>query len=640
MSARLRVLGAVAAVSLAAACGKHSPGSPMLPDGKEAIYSFLSQGKVAVADEALHDVWDLGPRSQPIHIAPITWTEDPYDRYWRVLFYALRPLSNLLFAYYTTGDHAYLDKLCEVLRSYTAFEAQRGTTPSAFLDEPHTAAFREMMLVNIRGKLQRTGDLPSDLEGPLRDVIEKTGAYLADDRNFQDGENHGFNEAAALLVAAANLPEMPEAAAWQDLALGRLGGLMGDAVDDDGVEIENSPFYHFYVLSFVTQDSRWMHAYGVPLPDGFDDKLSRMFAYATYAPMPNGKVPLLGSSVSLDMRKLLPNVYDESSLDGMPGLADVTPEFEYVRSGGADGTQPSERNKRFDVSGQGFLRAGFGSKGADFDGRTWMSFNVGTWRSKHCHLDALAVTYYSGGAALLPDSGLYVYGEDPFGEYFSGTRGHNTVVVDRKDQSNAPDVVASVTPGLVLSGEDWAYQSGSHQLYAGVTHARSVLLVAQDVALVVDRLQSNDAHDYVQTWHLWPDAQVSSTGLDVTATDAAGRQLHLAQGFTDGVQVGVIEGQQTPVVQGWYSSEYGQRVPSPALEYGTHAASASFATVIVSGARASGDVTVRAQVDVQWGVTATICAGDVQRVVTIAAQALPGETVAVTEDPQACAPSP
>jgi hypothetical protein len=627
------VVGLALVIAFGAACGSRSPERQMLPDGKEAIYGFLSQGRVAIADEALQDTWDVGARAHPVHISPITWREDPFDKYWRVLFYGLRPLSNLLFAYYTTGKRAYLDKLCDTLRSYTAFEAQRGDAPNAFLDDPHTAAFREMMLVNVRGKLLRTHDLPDDLDAPLQAAIEKTAAFLADEAHFEGSQNHGFTEAAALLVAAANLSEMPQADAWQALALGRLGVLMRDVVDDDGVEIENSPFYHFYVLSFVLQDSKWMHSYGAALPDGFDDKLSRMFAYATYAPMPNGQLPLLGSSVALNVRKLRPEVYGESP-DEVAGLDGVTPDFEYVRSAGAAGSEPSERNQRFEVSGQAFLRSGFGPR-RELDGRTWMSFNVGRWRSKHCHLDALAITYCSDGVALLPDSGLYEYpaggraAPDPRIDYFVGTRAHNTVVVDGRDQSNAHDVAADVFPGLRASGGDWAYQSGSHRLYAGVAHARSVVLLGQDLALVVDTLASDSAHDYVQTWHLWPDAQIEPSRLDVAARDAAGHRLALSQAVTDGVVLRAVRGQDSPVVQGYLSSEYGRRVESYALEYAARGARVQFVTAVASGARATAGVGVRAQQGAGGDVHAVVCSGDVGRDIAIHAQAQPGEQVAV-----------
>ena len=121
------------------------------------------------------------------------------------------------------------------------------------------------------------------------------------------------------------------------------------AVDADGVEIENSPFYHFYVLSAVEQDSHWMQTYGISVPAGFEDQLGRMFDYAAYCPMPNGYVPLLGASVTLNVRKLLPKVYDESVLDeddDIEGFDNATPEFTYIRTTGAQGRRPRSSTKR------------------------------------------------------------------------------------------------------------------------------------------------------------------------------------------------------------------------------------------------------------------------------------------------------
>jgi hypothetical protein len=348
-------------------------------------------------------------------------------------------------------------------------------------------------------------------------------------------------------------------------------------------------------------------------------------------------VPLLGSSVALNVRKLLPAVYDASLLEEIPGLDLTTPEFEYVRSGGADGTEPPERNKRFDVSGQSFLRAGFGTKN-EFEGRTWLSFNVGPWRSKHCHLDALAITYASDGVALLPDSGLYEYatGTDPDIDYFNGTRAHNTVVVDGNDQANDPSVVGNVHPGLLASGDDWAYESGSHGLYAGVTHARSLVLLAQDLVVVIDTLASNGEHDYVQAWHLWPDAEVAPGGaLDIDASDTAGHAVALRQALPDGVTVRAIKGQDSPFVQGYYSTEYGVHVPNYALEYAVHGTGRQFVTAIASGARASSHPSVKAQVAPGGDIHVTVCAGDVLREVAIHAQAQVGETVSVAR-PMKC----
>ncbi|MBW7947494.1 MAG: heparinase II/III family protein, partial [Sphingomonadaceae bacterium] len=405
------------------------------------IYSFLSQGKIEMADEALDDIWDIGPRATPVKIAPITWHENPHDKYWRFIFYGLRPLSNLLRAYYTTGKVAYRDKILEVLRSYNAFEVARGDREHAYLDDPHTAAFRAMVLVNIHGKFSRTNDLPADVAAGLRASIEKLGFFLEDERHFEDGQNHGFNEAAALLTIAVNFPEMREASAWQALALERLERLMVSTVDDDGVEVENSPFYHFYVLTFVLQDSKWMDRFGVPKPPGFDAQVARMFDYATYGVQPDGLVPLLGASVKYNASKAAPEVYSAGALLSADDEFGLIPAFNFVRSLGKGGVAPTVRNKRFDVSGQGFMRSGF-SSGAEFKNDTYVTFNVGNHRNNHNHADALGITLYTRGKSLLPDSGLFEYGSikapEPFPVYFRSTRAHNTVVVDGQDQNRKP----------------------------------------------------------------------------------------------------------------------------------------------------------------------------------------------------------
>ena len=55
--------------------------------------------------------------------------------------------------------------------------------------------------------------------------------------------------------------------------------------------------------------------------------------------------------------------------------------------------------------------------------------------------------------------------------------------------------------------------------------------VAQDLALVLDYLDSAETHTYTQTWHLAPGETFTQNGLDIVATNAKGVQnlaLHQA----------------------------------------------------------------------------------------------------------------
>ncbi|MCS6915306.1 MAG: heparinase II/III family protein, partial [Myxococcota bacterium] len=525
----------------------------------------------------LSDLWDLGPRFPPVRIRPLTWTEDPFsDSYWRFLFYSLRPTSNLLWAYYASGETRYRDKLIEILRSYAEHDAARPVGPQAYdrtrFDNRHAAAYRALVLVNTLVKLRRSGDLPPDLEQSLLGSLERLGAFLVRPENFEPGNNHGYTEAAALVVMAENLPELPGAPAWRDLGLRRLEQLALDTIDDDGVQIENSPFYHIYSLCLLWEIRQWAHRFGVPLSRTFSDRVTSMTRYAHLVTQPDGQLPLLGASVSMDVRRYRSDVLSR--------IAAFDPALAYVRSAGASGQEPSERHALFPSSGHAILRSGFG-KGEEFSRHTHILFDVGPYRTLHSHLDGLSLVYYSAGRTLLPDSGLYTYEPGEEFAYYQSTRAHNTVVVDDRDQA-----LGVVRPGLHAGGPEWAYQSGSHHLYPGVLHRRAVLLLQRDLALVVDLLDSQVPHSYAQTWHLFPEARLQQQGLHVIALDETGPVLALHQALGEGVTLEIKKGATAPR-QGWYSAIYGKQVASYALEYRVQASTAAFVTLIASGSYAA-----------------------------------------------------
>jgi hypothetical protein len=201
--------------------------APALPLGRESIYTLVNEGTWKDADALLANQWNL-PRFDPITLpnGP-TWHEDPYhDKYWRFTFYGLRPTSNLLWAYYNGGGRRYLDKLLEILRSYLGYDTDGHAPDVDGMDDPHAIAFRSMILVNSYVKLRRSGDLPPDLEGPLREAIHRSAVKLESPANYQGTYNHGFTETAALLLIHANFTELDTGGVWGMLAQRRLSQLL------------------------------------------------------------------------------------------------------------------------------------------------------------------------------------------------------------------------------------------------------------------------------------------------------------------------------------------------------------------------------------------------------------------------------
>jgi peptidoglycan/xylan/chitin deacetylase (PgdA/CDA1 family) len=549
---------------------------PVCEGGPEIIYGFLDEGSIDHANAMLEDIWYTETRYESVALPwPLTWTEDPLgENYWRFIFYSLRPTAHLLYAYRTTGDVRYLNKLLAVLRSF----ADSGES-SPHTRDKHTQAFLAMVLVNSYVKLQCLGVLPSDLAEVLRGVIYRRGLYLEEPAHFEVNNNHGVTQAAALLLVAHNFPDFDKSGGWRELAIERLEKVVGKNVAADGVQIEQSPFYHFYVLNFFWQIFHWDLEAGAWGDESFYDTIEGMFRFAIHVTQPDGWIPVIGSSKFYEVKR--------KALQGE--MAEYDPVFRYVFTLGREGDKPSETSVLFPESGWAILRSAF-NPAETYDQATQLIFDVGPYRTGHSHLDALGVHLYARGRAVLTDSGLYSYEEGPKHDYFFGTRAHNTVVVDGGDQAKG-----TATAGTFLARDGWSYQSGYHDLYAGVRHRRAVALLGEDLTVVLDRVEprgGSASHRIEQMWHLFPEAEIEVDGLTVAARvpGAPSPSVVIRQLLPDGCDLQTVKGQADPY-RGWYSWEYEVDVQSWELSYGLDGSSGDYATVIATGHLADSEFT-------------------------------------------------
>lgn len=579
---RLRRGLAVSAVGLACACAAPSeetstwelpPEAPALP--REAIYYELDQGDLATADGILDDVWPVRGHPAAKLPWPLTWTEDPHDdAYFRFMFYSLRHTEHLLWAYRETRDVRYREKLFAILRSFLAHDADRPYDKRK-IDNEHATAYRAMVVTNIVIKLEAARELPADLSVGLRGCVDRMATFLMNPRRFESWANHGFTEAAALLVLGHNFPEAKDAATWRGTGIARLEVMRETNIDPDGVDIENSPFYHLFVLGLVAQIERWARDWEPSLAPAWEKTKRGMIRYLAYVTLPNGRLPLLGATGTSIVRNQDPLVYGP--------LARLDDELAWIWSNGRGGVPPRSRVVLFPSSGLFVLRAPDAKPE-----QTMVTFDAGIYRTDHSHLDGLSVTLFSDGASLLPDAGLFTYGRGPEYDYFHGTRAHNTVVVDGKDQ-----IEGTATAGAygTIGRSTWA--TGSSRLYPGVRHDRTVVVLEQGVVLVTDTLESDEEHDYAQTWHLFPGGALRLRGLDADVDNIKGAPLMLLrQASPDGLVVEHAFGRTEAPIQGWVSLAYGKKDPIHALEYRRRGRSATFATAFVIGRRARSGVPV------------------------------------------------
>jgi hypothetical protein len=538
------------------------------------MYAEFNEGSPATANNLLDDVWPSRGFALAKLDWPLTWTEDPYnDAYWRFFFYGLQPEATLLYEWEQTRDRRYVDKLVAILRSFVAYDVTRPAQPLTF-DNNHAAAYRAMELVNMYVKLDRDGQLPSDLRAGMLASLARLGRFLADPKHYEGGVNHGFNEGAALLVLADSFPTMAGATSWRQTAIDRLNSLLDTTIDGDGVEVENSPFYHVYVLGIVYQIAQWAKQYEPALAPSYGAAAQKMLRFAADITQPSGYLPMLGATATTYMPSQDPTVYGP--------MADADPAFAFAYTRGASGTPPPDGTVLFPASGLFVMRSPL-VRPSNLSHQTYVTFDAGPYRTEHSDLDALGITIFSGQATVLPEAGLFTYTQQPEREFFHGTSAHNTVVVDGKDQAEG-----SATAGASGSGGGATWATGTSDLYTGVHHARTVVVLRQDLALVIDRLTSAASHTYTQTWHLDPAAVLSTSGQNALVRTAAGKaQLTITQASPSGETLATMKGQTTPRLQGWYSKSYGRESPDWALEYTRRGPAATFATLLATGAYAA-----------------------------------------------------
>lgn len=149
-------------------------------------------------------------------------------------------------------------------------------------------------------------------------------------------------------------------------------------------------------------------------------------------------------------------------------------------------SQPAFRSINFPVLGIAMLRHG----PSDIDKDTMLSFDYGRHLG-HGQLDKMGITLWANNRLICADYGTPGYGSAIL-PYYTGTAGHNTVMVDGKDQKQTTDsklLLFADTPQLKVAC------AATDQAYPGIDWRRTVAL-ADDYALVVDTLTSQTEHDY------------------------------------------------------------------------------------------------------------------------------------------------
>src|SRR5918992_157431 len=118
---------------------------------------------------------------------------------------------------------------------------------------------------------------------------------LRDNGSITNG-NHYLTNIVGLLHLGLLCPEIKAAERWKKFAARALVDEMEREVHPDGVNFESSIAYHRLVLELFTAGALLCRNTGLSLPEGFWNRLERMYEFVFSVTRPDGTAPMVGDA--------------------------------------------------------------------------------------------------------------------------------------------------------------------------------------------------------------------------------------------------------------------------------------------------------------------------------------------------------
>jgi hypothetical protein len=486
------------------------------------------------------------------------------DKEWRIEWVKLYEGLDLAHAYTVTGERDFL----------TTWEDLVG----AFIDQVEvghdSSDVSARRLQNWLYAWRRFADAPH-FDGLRPGFVERLAGRIAADaahlrEHLTAERNHRTLELYALLIVGMSLPQDDHELAT--FALDELGANLHTDVWADGVHRECSTDYHCIALRSFLGGIANARMAGLPLPDGYLERVSLALDFALHIQRPDGLIPSFSDGDTADFRRLLAFGAELLGRDDLRWAATL----------GTAGTAPTRRDVTFDVGGYLTARSGWGDGGTAYADERFMLMDAGPLGDGgHGHYDQLHLELYGNGHQLVVDPGRYTYADNPWRHWFKGSAGHNTVTVDGLDQTpyrrGAPKRPTSEARLLrrstvgALDAIEAMVTSPAHD----AVHTRQVVFPGRDYWVIHDRLDAASHHRYEARWHLPIEADRHTTVV---------RDAHQTTVVFPGGRLVFPAGLDVALEDGWVSPTYGVKHPAPVVVARTHGTCADILTIVSPGA--------------------------------------------------------
>ncbi len=423
--------------------------------------------------------------------------------------------------------------------------------------------------------------------------------------------NHLLGEATGLFIGASTWPLWRESARWERQARAELTREALAQTYADGVNKEQALWYHHAVADMMLVAGLVARANGRDFGEDYWDRLEKMLEFVASVMDVGGNVPMVGDADEGVLLRLVPepdvDVFHSLLATGAvlfrrPAMRAKSGVFDdktrWLLGDAAEAVfNRIDASRAFPVR-RAFPEGGYFILGEDFETSREVRLVADAGPlgylaiAAHGHADALAFTLSVGGQPMLVDPGTFSYSAMPWRQYFRGTAGHNTVVVDDRDQSEFGgsflwlEHANATVESFYASGEDQtliAHHDGYRRLTDPVRHRRTWRYTSGVAHLsVTDELICAGAHSVAIHWHFAPECDVVLEGRAVVARRGT-MQVRLT--CREGLEPTLVAGREQPPL-GWFSSGVDLKLPAP--------------TVVFAGA-INGSAVFRTSMDIRRG---------------------------------------
>lgn len=379
--------------------------------------------------------------------------------------------------------------------------------------------------------------------------------------------NHGTSEAAALFVGGSWLAAAGEPGAGRYEAAGRrwLENRVRRLVEPQGTFSQYSLNYHRLLLDSLSFAETWRRALGRETftPEFMARaRAAAVWAYTIVDPV-TGDAPNLGAN---DGARILP-LTNTGYRDYRPSVQLAMALFVAQRAYPKGEHDAALRWLDVALPPQHALPPGTrvaseGGFAALRCGRSLALLRYPKFKFRPSQADALHLDLWVGSWNLLRDAGTFSYSADPAAHaYFSGTRAHNTVEFDDRDQMPRlgrflfGDWIKTSSEGPLAEDSAGVSFFASYKDGSGCTHARGVKLGSGSLT-VTDKV-AGFARKAVLRWRLAPGR------WDFSEDD---RGVHVVNSQGHILTVTADKPLRAQLTTGWESRYYLQKSEVPVLE--------------------------------------------------------------------------